>query len=79
MMEMAKKQYGRHREGLEPMTVWVESGFKEQLKQEAKAAGLPHWSLSDQIRYELQERRGMWKESYRPAQVTPGRKKTAAA
>lgn len=78
-MDMAKKKYGRHREGLEPLTLWVEAEFKEQLKREAKAAGLPHWSLSDQIRFELQERRGLWKESYRPALATPGRKKTAAA
>lgn len=72
------RQYGRHRKGKVPITVWEDREFKEFLEKTAKASGLPNWSLSDHIRYVLRESCGLWNEPYRPAQGAQGRKKPTA-
>lgn len=64
------KRYDRHQEGTVPMTSWVDEDWKEELKKEATIAAeyLGEWSLSDHIRFIIDDYRGKWNKKYRPIQ-----------
>lgn len=67
-MANRKEQYGKHKRGMVPLTIWVEKEYKEVLKAEAnlvKKHGHP-WSLSDHVRFLLDDSRGLWDKAYRP-------------
>jgi hypothetical protein len=49
------------------IAVRVSDEFKEVLEEDAGKSG---WSVSEQIRYELMERRGMLPKPYLPTQPT---------
>ena len=67
-----KKQYDRHKEGSKTMNVWVDDDWKEELKREAEEnkAYLSNWTLSDHIRFIVDDYRGRWDKQYRPIQYT---------
>ena len=58
---------GKHKSGKVFFGVWMEESIKKMVAEDAKHAQLPNWSLSDQLRYEILERRGLWKEPYSPS------------
>lgn len=61
-----KKQYGKHRVGAVPLTIWEDREFKELLREDAAAVDLPKWSMSDHVSFILRDYFGLWDKPYRP-------------
>lgn len=61
-----KKQYGKHRVGAVPLTIWEDREFKDFLKEEAASVDLPKWTLSDHVSYILRKHYDLWDKPYSP-------------
>ncbi len=57
----------------EKINVRVQGDLLESLREAAEKSG---WGLSEQIRFELMERRGMWRMPYLPTKPTETRPTT---